>query len=121
VQRLAARLKSGAGVSVIYRRAAGSAGEQEIPLVAVPARELASIDSPAALGRVDIVDRDYLIRVADLQFGGVPTEPATGDRIVERIQGVDCVFELAARGNMKCWRHTDETQVMYRVFTRQVQ
>jgi hypothetical protein len=121
VSRLASRLQSRAGVSVVYTREAGQPGERSVTLVAIPGGERQPVTEPQGRGgRVDRLDRDYLIVAADLVLGGTLVTPESGDRVTETIDGTACVFELLATPGEPCWRYTDATRQMIRVHTKPV-
>ena len=74
-------------------------------------------DGMAVLTRI----RTYLIGVADYAFDGIATEPQTGHRIVQSIQGEDREFEVVSPdGRGAPFGFTDNDQSQYEVYTVQV-
>jgi hypothetical protein len=120
VIRAFGRLKTVQGVSITYTRDRGTATEQSVALVAVPARERLESTEPGRVGAVRISDRDYLILVSDLAIGGRLTVPTIGDRITETIAGVEQVYEIRPRDGDGPWQHNDHTKTIYRVHTERV-
>lgn len=105
-------LQQAAGVGpVTYRR-----GAESITLEPWIGRTLFGSNAHNA-ARVEWGDRDYLIRVEELTLG----EPQEGDRLLETINGVECVFRVAPPNTGEpAWRWSDATRAMYRLHVRQV-
>lgn len=66
-------------------------------------------------------DRDYLIPVADLAAGGVPFEPARGDRITETTPaGVAVTFEVLPPFGEPEYRYQDAGRTLWLIHVQQV-
>ena len=65
--------------------------------------------------------RDYIVRTADLTFGGVVLLPSRGDRIEESDGAVTQVYEVMAPGGQPPWRYADDFRRELRIHTKHVQ
>ena len=88
-------------------------------------------DVPAVLGqvafrvdaeegrRVQVGDRDYLIRVENYVIGGTAVKPMLGDRYQET--GGSIVWELVDPDNGEpAWRYSDAERTEYRLHVKKV-
>lgn len=64
--------------------------------------------------------RDYLFAAADLRLGGGVATPKKGDRITERVDGQDLVYEISAPADEPVWRYSDQSRRIIRVHTKRV-
>ena len=65
--------------------------------------------------------RDYLIDPCELVLDGVPTEPRSGDRIVETDRdGNQWTYEVRDVAGHPCWRWADEYRNRYRIHVKYV-
>lgn len=96
------RQQVAAGRSVVYMR-----GEKAIKLTAWPgdARFTRGLEEP---GTVFIeADKAYLFARDELVIGGSRTLPQADDRIIERIRGEECVFEVRPTADDPGWNYQD--------------
>lgn len=108
---LQARMKTGAGVALVYAR-----GAQSITLTGWIGRQVYASQLEGGR-RLEFGERDYLIGVDDLTFG----EPRIGDRVTETINGRAVVFEVATPTNGEPQaRYVDQTRTMWRVHVKEV-
>jgi hypothetical protein len=71
--------------------------------------------------RVDSMERDFLLRAADLVLEGLHALPRAGDRIEELVDGKTYVFEVASpEGREQPFRWSDANWRMMRVHTKLV-
>lgn len=61
--------------------------------------------------------RDYLIDVADYDFGAGPVEPEQGDYVKETIDGTLCYFEVTSKPGQSTARYHDRDRTVWRVHT----
>lgn len=107
---LPGKVQEAAGVSVTYSRA----GETDLALTAVSGATRFRSEHDGV--RVEIGDRDYLVRVADLTYG----TPRVGDRVAEEIDGTVITFECQTPENGEpAWRYTDD-RAEYRLHCKRV-
>lgn len=108
------RLKTAAGSpTVTYRR-----GNESI--VDLPATMAGTQHGDLGDGDVQVTarDQDWLVLQSDLLIGGVFITPATGDEIDwTDSQSVAHTFRVSLRGGDRCFRHTDQTRQLLRVYT----
>lgn len=99
-----------AGVAVKYGR-----GVLDVELTAIPGRSQHETEGPVneAIGTMS---RDWLIDPTDLAIAGQAITPLRGDTIKVGSQ----VFEVVHRGESECFRYTDQTRRMIRVYTVEV-
>ena len=64
--------------------------------------------------------REYLIAVEDLVIDGTLTEPQRNDQIVEEINGVDKIFEVANVGQLPAWEYDQTDRSYYLIRTIEV-
>jgi len=64
--------------------------------------------------------RDYIVRTADLTFGGVVLLPSRGDQIEETDGGVKHVYEVMAPAGQTPWRYADDFRRELRIHTKHV-
>lgn len=94
----------------------GAASTDEVP--ACRGRVAYRLDSEDGR-RVQLGDRDYLIRVEEYVLRGETVLPALGDRFTET--GAAEVYELLDPGNGEpAWRYSDETNTRYRLHVKKV-
>ena len=107
---LASTSKQAGGMEVRYVR-----GTDEVSLVAVPGRsdiEDQGIDTETLTAKAD----DWLILAEDLWIDEAKITPKRGDRIYSNGH----VFEVVRRGESLCYRWTDQTKQILRVYTVEV-
>jgi hypothetical protein len=69
-------------------------------------------------GAAETVERrDYIVRAADLIFGGVVTLPQVGDRVREILGGQIQEYEVVATGQEPHYRKSDPDGMALRVHT----
>jgi hypothetical protein len=69
-------------------------------------------------GAAETVERrDYIIRAADLVFGGVMTLPQVGDRVREFLGGKVQEYEVVATGQEPHYRKSDPDGMALRIHT----
>lgn len=97
------RQKIAAGRRVAYQR-----GEDAISLIVWPGNA-AFTRSAEEPGNVIInSDKAYLFDRDDLVIRGAKTFPQADDRIIDRIKGEDCVFEVRPTHDDPGWNFQDE-------------
>ena len=114
VSWLGQQLRAAAGLTVRYVR-----GNSEVELIAVPGRA----DQPtegSGLEAIGTQERDWLIDPADLVIDGDSITPLRGDRIVVGDGENAQTYEVVHRGNSECFRYTDQSQQMVRVYTQEI-
>lgn len=98
------------GVTVTYARE----GQTSLSLTAVSGATRFRSEHDGV--RLEIGDRDYLVRVSDLTYG----TPRVGDRITEEIDGTAITFECQTPENGEpAWRYTDD-RAQYRLHCKRV-
>jgi len=110
VRLLASTVKQAGGVDIRYLR-----GSSEVELVAVPGQsdiEGMGIDNEAIVAKAD----DWLIDAMDLWLDGLKSLPKRGDRILH--DGHE--YEVVQRGESACYRWTDQTKQILRVYTVEI-
>lgn len=113
---LSTTLSGGDGVAVLYTPRGGAA----VALTAVPGERRDEAEPTQAPGRLERAERDYLIALADWTAAGLTGTPATGDRVVETINGVGVTFEAAPTGVEPSWRYSDPGRTAFRVHCKPV-
>ena len=111
---LADQLKTHASMEVVYQRGA----DQVTVSATIGKTEFEVDDGSGVIQRVQ--SRDYLIQTADLQFGGIPTLPAAGDRVRETIGDKTYVYEAMAPGNEPHYCYSDPFRKLLRIHTKHV-
>lgn len=101
------------GVEVLYCRGGGS-----VSITAIVGRTVAEIDDITGVALQRTESRDYLIRAAELVLSAQAITPAPGDKIRERIGGVETVWELTPLGIEPCHRFSDPECTVLRVHTK---
>ncbi len=110
VSWLGAQLRAAAGVTVRYKR-----GANEVELIAVPGRA----DQPTEGSGLEVIAtsaRDWLINPADLIIESEQITPLRGDKLHHG----DKSFEVIHRGNGECFRYSDPSQQMMRVYMQEI-
>lgn len=109
-----AAIRQAAGVPITIR----SGGAEQSCTAAIRETEFTTTgqDGLTVLMRV----RTYLIGVADYAFDGIATEPQTGHRIIQSIQGEEREFEVVGPNGQAPFGYTDNDQSQYEVYTVQV-
>lgn len=111
---LADKLLQHAAQDVLYVR-----GAESLPLKATVGRREVLVET--SVGLVERHEQwDFLIRTADLRFGGVVTEPQRGDRIKHSRGGVTQVFEVMPLAGEDAFRASDPFGNLWRVHAKQV-
>ena len=64
--------------------------------------------------------RDYLIKVGDLEIGGVSLKPEERDKIVDENEGTMMTYMVMGIDAGIPWRYTDRYHTMFRIHTREV-
>jgi hypothetical protein len=64
--------------------------------------------------------RDYIVRTADITFGGQVMLPKRGDQIEETDGGVKYVYEVMAPAGQTPWRYADDFRRELRIHTKHV-
>jgi hypothetical protein len=113
VRNLVAGLKQVGGEDISYGR-----GNESIDIVAVPVRtrhiDYANEDDLSLTAR----ERDWIVSAVDVAFGGVITTPQRGDFInwIDPL-GSQRTFQVLPRADDRCFRHTDQTMQVLRIYT----
>src|SRR5262245_43282751 len=116
-QALLNRLRKQDGVAVTYSRGSGPAAES-VPLTCWVAGTRVQAEEAGGVV-VQWGERDYMVAVADLVLGGIPTTPQKGDRLAEAVSGQ--VWELVEPRTLEAaWRYSDHTRLTYRVHAKRV-
>ncbi len=66
----------------------------------------------------DVESRDFLLSIADLDFGGGPVTPESADQIEETVGGVTLTYQVSAPAGLPPWRYTDGFRVAFRIHTK---
>jgi hypothetical protein len=111
---LGGRLKSHAGVTVIYARGAGS-----VSVTASVEEHRYEVVDTEGFG-VTALSRDYIVHAADLVINSAEITPRAGDRVTETIRGASCTFEVMAIGDTKEYELLDTDGVLLRIHTKKV-
>jgi hypothetical protein len=64
--------------------------------------------------------RDYIVRTADITFGGQVMLPVRGDQIEETDGGVTYSYEVMAPAGQTPWRYADDFRRELRIHTKHV-
>jgi hypothetical protein len=104
-------LHASRGVTVSITRGANTTAS----VSAVLGNQLLRVQDGKGQTKVERADRDFCIKVADYQIGGVAVEPQDGDIIALTLNGRVKRFEAAAVGSEASWRFSDEFEIEYRV------
>jgi hypothetical protein len=100
--------------SIVYRH-----GDSGIVLSATIGRtEFASNSADPTIETWE--SRDYIVRTADLTFGGAVMLPVRGDQIEETDGGVKHVYEVMAPAGQTPWRYADDFRRELRIHTKHV-
>jgi hypothetical protein len=110
---LADQLHAHAARPIMYRR-----GTQQIALNATLGRKEFEADTHE--GRLYFRSNDFLVRAADLTFGGQPVLPERGDQIDMSFDGSLATFEVLAHDGIPPWEFSDPHQQMLRIHTKKV-
>jgi len=103
------------GVAVTLRR--GSNLETtDVP--AVLGNQLLKVTDAEGIPQTIRTDKDFLIRRLEYKFATVPVEPIRGDKIVETIDGEECVYHVLPYGDEPVYRWADEFKKVYRIHTK---
>ena len=98
--------------TVYYER-----GIESIGLAATIGRtEFEQVDEYGIVHKIE--SRDFLVRTADLAFGGKPILPQTGDRIRESRGMQVFVYEVMAPGAEPPFRYSDLYRKTLRIHTK---
>lgn len=109
---LNSKLKTAAGITVVYMRENAAA-----ELIAWVGNEVVQTLEPTQGTRLDDRERDYLVDLCEMTRTGF-NEPAVGDVVIETINGVDVQWEIRPRDNAPAWRWSDTGRTRYRFSTR---
>jgi hypothetical protein len=112
---LANKLRTHAGVSVVYRR-----GVSSVTVTATVGRTLLQLSDDLGVSRMEWTDRDYLVTASALIIGGVAVLPQRGDRVEETAGGKTYVYEVMAPGREPVWKWSDEYKTVLRIHTKQI-
>jgi hypothetical protein len=108
---LTGMVQAAAGETVTYTR-----GAESITLTATVG-QVAFVSTELGGARIQIGDRDYLIKVSDLTFGA----PKIGDRITHTVGGNVLVFEIKdPETGEKAWRYSDPDRTEWRIHVNKV-
>lgn len=110
VSFLGSQLRAAAGVTVRVVD-----GNNEVELVAVPGRADQPGEGPG-LETIGVASKDWLIDPADLIFDSELRTPRRGWKIHHN----DKKFEVVHRGNGECFRYSDASQQMMRVYSQEI-
>lgn len=100
--------------AVVYQR-----GAAQVEVNATIGRtEFEQADEAGLIHRIE--SRDFLFRTADLDLGGGPTLPKTGDRVRETVGSSVFVYEVNAPGGQPPWRYSDPYRKALRVHTKHI-
>lgn len=110
VSELLASQQATAGMAVRYGR-----GVLDVELTAIPGRSQHESDGTGneAIGARS---RDWLIEPSDLVLEGETITPQRGDTVTLG----DVVYEVVHRGESECFRWTDQTRRLIRVYSQEV-
>lgn len=110
------QLKAFVSQTVTYAR-----GTSSVQVQATFGNKLLRIEDNVGNVRVEWTDMDFLIKSADLNFGGVPITPTRGDLIFTNI-GTDVqIFQASPYGpNEPVWRWSDPHQSIVRIHAKHV-
>lgn len=120
---MAERLVATRGVASVYTRAAGTAAERSLNVVAIPVREIEDVNQPQGrIGRTVGREQDFVLAVGSLSLDGQRFEPQEGDRLKATLGGGETplTFEILARPNLPCWEYSDVHRVLYRLHAREL-
>lgn len=111
VARAFRSLQKVGGMDVVYR-----AGDQSVPLVAVPGNRLQNRANRQAVSVLS-ESADWKFLASELAIDGTPVVPKRGHRI--EVAGTTAAYEVLPVED-RCFRH-DQYLVVIRVHTKQVQ
>lgn len=103
-----AALLRASGVDVVYMRS----GNDPVEFKVVPANHRPQ-QHGSDLEAVTADEMDWLVSVSDLRLDDGETAPKRGDRM--EISGF--TYDVVERNEADCFRYTDHTLQVYRVFT----
>ncbi len=107
---LAARLAASASVTVGYRRGANTS-----TLVATIGRSTFEAVSQSGVPEA-WESRDYVVQTAQLPYG----EPQRGDLVVETVDGVERLYQVASPRGVPVFHWGDAFQATIRIHTKQL-
>ena len=98
------QLKDSSGVTVTFYR-----GTESVVITATPVQRDYTVPLESGQGFTNVTSRDYYFAAADVIIGGNVVKPRQGDRIIERIGGVDYSYTILSFGSMPAceWRDQD--------------